>query len=48
MSQLDVLKLLQRYGDETALSDFTPDELKEMLDTNIPSHESKLKGNERL
>ena len=32
MSQLDVLKLLQRYGEETDLADFTPEELQEMLD----------------
>lgn len=31
-SELDILKLLQRYGDETDLADFTPEELKEMLD----------------
>ena len=31
MSQLDLLKLLQRYGDETDLADFSPDELQELL-----------------
>lgn len=32
MSELDILKLLQAYGDETELADFTPDELQELLD----------------
>ena len=32
MSELDILKLLQTYGDETELSDFTPEELRELLD----------------
>ncbi len=32
MSQLDILKLLQSYGDETNLADFTPDELVEALE----------------
>ncbi len=31
-SELDILKLMQFYGDETELADFTPEELKEMLD----------------
>ena len=31
MSELDILKLLQSYGEETDLSDFTPDELQELL-----------------
>lgn len=31
MSKLDLLKLLQFYGEETELADFTPDELEEML-----------------
>ncbi len=31
MSKLDLLKLLQTYGEETELADFTPDELEEML-----------------
>lgn len=32
MSELDILKLLQTYGDETELADFTPDELRELLE----------------
>ena len=32
MSELDLLKLFQLYGDETELADFTPEELKELLD----------------
>ena len=32
MSELDILKLMQIYGDETEIADFTPDELKELLD----------------
>ena len=32
MSELDLLKLLQTCGEETELGDFTPDELREMLD----------------
>ena len=32
MSQLDLLKLLQQYGEETNLADFTPDELQDLLD----------------
>ena len=32
MSELEILKLLPLYGDETELADFTPDELKELLD----------------
>ena len=32
MSQLDILKLVQLYGDETDLADFTPEELKDLLD----------------
>lgn len=32
MSKLDLLKLLQAYGEETSLADFTPEELQEMLD----------------
>ena len=31
MSELDILRLLQSYGEETELSDFTPDELQELL-----------------
>ena len=32
MSELDLLKLLQQYGDETELADFSPEELKDLLD----------------
>jgi hypothetical protein len=32
MSELDILKLLQTYGEETDLADFTPDELQELLE----------------
>ena len=32
MSQLEILKLLQAYGDETDLADFTPEELQEALE----------------
>ena len=32
MSELDILKLLQTYGEETELGDFTPDELQDLLD----------------
>lgn len=32
MSELDLLKLLQQYGEETDLADFTPDELQELLE----------------
>ena len=32
MSELDLLKLLHSYGEETDLADFTPDELQELLD----------------
>ncbi len=32
MSELDILKLLQAYGEETELGDFTPEELQEMLE----------------
>ena len=32
MSELDILKLLQSYGDETSIADFTPDELEEALE----------------
>ena len=32
MSQLELLKLLQAYGEETDLADFTPDELQELLE----------------
>ena len=32
MSELDLLKLLQTYGEETELGDFTPDELQALLE----------------
>ena len=32
MSELDLLKLLQAYGEETELGDFTPDELQAILE----------------
>ena len=32
MSELDILKLLQRYGEETDISDFSPDELQQLLE----------------
>ncbi len=32
MSELDILKLMQQYGEETELGDFTPDELQELLE----------------
>lgn len=32
MSELDILKVLQTYGEETELGDFTPEELQELLD----------------
>lgn len=32
MSELDILKLLQTYGEETELGDFSPEELRELLD----------------
>ena len=31
MSQLDLLKFLQTYGEEVELGDFTPEELEEFL-----------------
>ena len=31
MSRLELLKLLQQYGDETNIADFTPDELFDLL-----------------
>lgn len=39
MSELDLLKLLQAYGEETELGDFTPDELREMLDRMLADGE---------
>lgn len=32
MSELDLLKLLQSYGEETELGDFTPEELLTLLE----------------
>ncbi len=32
MSELDLLKLLQQYGEETDLADFTSDELQDLLE----------------
>ena len=32
MSELDILKLLQNYGEETELGDFTPEELQALLE----------------
>lgn len=32
MSELDILKLMQLFGEETELADFTPDELQELLE----------------
>ena len=32
MSELDLLKLLQSCGEESDLSDFTPEELQDMLE----------------
>ena len=34
MSELDILKLLQSYGEEIELGDFTPEELSAMLEEN--------------
>ena len=31
MSELDILKLLQMYGEETELGDFSPEELQELV-----------------
>ncbi len=31
MSELDILRLMQAYGEETELGDFTPEELQELL-----------------
>ena len=32
MSELDILRLMQKYGEETDLADFSPEELRELLD----------------
>ncbi len=39
MSELDILKLLQAFGEETELGDFTPEELKDMLDRMLAEGE---------
>ena len=39
MSELDILKLLQAFGEETELGDFTPEELKDMLDRMLADGE---------
>ena len=39
MSELDILKLLQAFGEETELGDFSPEELKEMLDRMLADGE---------
>lgn len=31
MSELDILRLLQTYGEETEIGDFSPEELQELL-----------------
>ena len=31
-SELDILKLMQHFGEETELADFSPEELQELLD----------------
>ena len=32
MSKLDLLKVLQSYGDETAIGDFSPEELQDLIE----------------
>ena len=32
MSRLDLLKFLERYGDETDILDYTPEELQELIE----------------
>ena len=39
MSELDLLKLFQLYGDETELADFTPQELQDLLDEMLADGE---------
>ena len=41
MSQLELLKLLQAYGEETELADFTPEELAEILEEMQSSGEPR-------
>ena len=48
MSELDILKLLQRYGEETELADFSVDELEELLaqmqdNDNLPISKEEFK-----
>ena len=48
MSELDILKLLQRYGEETELADFSVDELEELLasmqdNENLPVSKEEFK-----
>ena len=48
MSELDILKLLQRYGEETELADFSVDELEELLasmqdNENLPMRKEEFK-----
>ena len=40
MSELDILKLLQTYGEETELGDFSPDELQALLEEMQANGES--------
>ncbi len=40
MSELDILRLLQTYGEETELGDFTPEELRELLEELTANGES--------
>ena len=39
MSELDLLKLMQLYGDETEIADFSPEELKELLEEMLANGE---------
>ena len=39
MSEVDLLKLLQAYGEETELGDFTPDELQSLLEEMLANGE---------
>ena len=39
MSELDLLKLFQLYGDETELADFTPQELQDLIDEMLTDGE---------
>jgi len=32
MSRLELLKFLERYGDETDIADYSPDELQELIE----------------